>query len=150
MERVKIYRFSKVMSRVFIVMGSIFLLLVVLSFSRLFNETPDSNLFSDAWNSILNLISGLVFIGLGVYNLNSKTYYIEWNDEELHFVLPDTKSLEIIKFSDIESVNIKLFKIELQLENQSRTLNVSELTDADLKKIKHRFQNLHTSLNFTT
>jgi hypothetical protein len=99
--------------------------------------------FFGDWNSVLNIVQGLLFVGLGVYNFRNKKYYIEWDKEELRFVLPDSKKLEKIKFSEIQSVNMKLFEIELHLSpNRKRTLDINNLRDEDLKKVKSEFKTL--------
>jgi hypothetical protein len=40
------------------------------------------------------MVQGFLFVGFGVYNFRNKKYYIEWDKEELRFVLPDSKKLE--------------------------------------------------------
>jgi hypothetical protein len=59
---------------------------------------------------------------MGAGNLSVRKYYIEWDDNELHFLLPDTKIQETIKLGDIISVAIRLFEIELKLPDKTKTL----------------------------
>lgn len=79
---------------------------------------------------------------MGAGNLYVRKYYIEWDDDKLMFLLPDTKKLETIILSDIISVNIRLFEIELKLLDKTRSLDLSNLQFEDLKKIKEKFENL--------
>ena len=72
----------------------------------------------------------------------SRKYFIEWDEDELRYLLPATKKLEAIKFADIHSVRVKLFEIELQLAEGTRNLDLSNLQFKDLKKIKERFESL--------
>jgi hypothetical protein len=77
---------------------------------------------------------------MGVGNLSVRKYFIEWDDKELIFFLPDTKKLEKVNFADIISVNIRLFEIELNLQNQIKILDLNNLQFEDLKKIKAKFE----------
>ena len=79
---------------------------------------------------------------MGAGNLSVRKYYIEWDDNELHFLLPDTKTLETIKLGDIISVAIRLFEIDLKLPDKTRTLDLSNLQFEDLKKIKEKFEDI--------
>jgi hypothetical protein len=79
---------------------------------------------------------------MGAGNLYARKYYIEWDDNELKFLLPDTKKLETIKLGDIISVTVRLFEIELKLPVKSRTIDLSNLQFEDLKKIKEKFEDI--------
>ena len=79
---------------------------------------------------------------MGAGNLSVRRYYIEWDDNELKFLLPDTKKLETIKLGDIISVKIRLFEIELKLPDKTRTLDLNNLQFEDLKKIKEKFEKI--------
>ena len=56
--------------------------------------------------------------------------------------MPDTKKVESVPFSEIISVNIKLFEIEITLKDSIRTLNLDNLEFEDLKKVKKKFEDL--------
>jgi hypothetical protein len=84
---------------------------------------------------------------MGAGNLSVRKYYIEWDDNELQFLLPDTKKLETIKLEDIISVTIRLFEIELKLTDKRRTLDLSNLQFEDLKKIKEKFEDIKLNKN---
>ncbi|MBK7134659.1 MAG: hypothetical protein IPH69_18145 [Bacteroidales bacterium] len=47
-------------------------------------------------------------------NLRKIKFYIEWDETEIRMLLPDTKRLEKVKFSEIQSVIVRLFEIELR------------------------------------
>ncbi len=59
---------------------------------------------------------------MGYSYLNSRKYFIEWDDKEIRFLLPDTKSIETLQIDEIKSVGIKLFEIELELKNGLKRL----------------------------
>ncbi|MBZ9786934.1 hypothetical protein LB456_05630 [Psychroflexus sp. CAK57W] len=146
MTRVKIYRFSKILSKVFIGFGIVILLLGIFTIIKSMTSEFNTEFLSGDWNAVLNIIQGIVFITLGTLNLTKGKYFIEWDDSQLRFLLPDTKQLEKIEFSEIKSVNIKLFEIELQLDNRKHTLDLNNLEDEDLKKIKAKFKSFKKSL----
>ena len=50
-----------------------------------------------------------------------------------------TKRAEVIKLDEIESVNIKLFEIELILKNGIKTIKLDNLEFEDIRRIKERF-----------
>jgi hypothetical protein len=87
-------------------------------------------------------IQGILFILIGGSYLKSRKYFIEWDEKELRFLLPDNKGVETIKIDEIQSVSIKLFEIELKLKNGTRTLNLENLQFEDIKKIKEKFEPL--------
>lgn len=150
MTRIKVYRFSSVLSKFFIGLGIVILLVGILSFSNKLISGFDIEFLSGDWNAVLNIIQGIVFITLGTLNLTKGKYFIEWDENQLVFLLPDTKKLEKIEFSEIKSVNIKLFEIQLHLENKKLSLDLNNLVDKDLKKIKTKFKSLKKSLEPTS
>ncbi|NMB58110.1 MAG: hypothetical protein GYA12_03000 [Chloroflexi bacterium] len=95
---------------------------------------------SGDWNFLFMTIQGILFIIMGVGNIIVKKYFIEWDDNEIRFLLPDTKKLETIKIDNINSVSIRLFEIELQLKDNTRILDLSNLEFEDIKKIKEKFE----------
>ena len=142
MTRINVYRTSTVLSKFFIVFGSIFTLLGILLLIKALINGFNIHFPSGDWNSVTFTIQGLLFIIMGAGNLSVKKYFIEWDDKELRFLLPNTKKLEKVNLADIISVNIRLFEIELNLQNQKRILDLNNLQFEDLKKIKAKFETL--------
>jgi hypothetical protein len=140
MTRINVYRSSTVLSKFFIVFGSIFTLSGILLLIQALIKGFNIHFPSGDWNSVTFTIQGLLFIIMGVGNLSVRKYFIEWDDKELIFFLPDTKKLEKVNFADIISVNIRLFEIELNLQNQIKILDLNTLQFEDLKKIKAKFE----------
>jgi len=140
MTRINVYRTSTVFSKFFIVFGSIFTLLGILLFIKALINGFNVHFPSGDWNSVTFTIQGLLFIIMGAGNLSIRKYFIEWDDKELIFLLPDTNKLEKINLADIISVNIRLFEIELNLQNQKRIIDLNNLQFEDLKKIKAKFE----------
>jgi hypothetical protein len=147
MTRINVFKTSTTFSRLFIISGSIFTLLGILLIIKSLINGFNTKFPSGDWNSVFYTIQGLLFIIMGAGNLSVRKYYIEWDDIELKFLLPDTKILETIKLGDITSVTIKLFEIELKLSDKTRTLDLNNLQFEDLKKIKEKFEDIKSQKN---
>jgi hypothetical protein len=142
MERIRVFKVLKGLSKFFIVFGSI---ITIVAFSVVIKSLVNgfSTKFpSGDWTFVFFTIQGLLFILMGSVNLINKKYFIEWDDKELRFLLPDTKQVETVLFSEIVSVNIKLFEIELKLKDTIRTLNLDNMEFEDLKRVKKKFEDL--------
>ena len=141
MTRISVFKTSTFLSKFFIVFGGIFSSIGILLLIKALINGFNSKFPSGDWNSVLFTFQGLLFIIMGAGNLSVRKYYIEWDDNELRFLLPDTKKPETIKLGDIISVTIRLFEIEMKLPDKTRTLDLNNLQFEDLKKIKEKFEN---------
>jgi hypothetical protein len=142
MERIRVFKVLKGLAKFFIVFGSI---ITIIAFSVVIKSLVNgfnTNFPSGDWTFVFFTIQGLLFILMGSINLLNKKYFIEWDDKELRFLLPDTKQVETVLFSEITSVNIKLFEIELKLKDIVRTLNLDNMEFEDLKRLKKKFEDL--------
>jgi hypothetical protein len=142
MTRINVFKTSTFLSKFFIVFGAFLTIIGILFLIKALINGFNTKFPSGDWNSVLFAFQGLLFIIMGAGNLSVRKYYIEWDDYELQFLLPDTKSLETIKLGDIISVTIRLFEIELKLPDKTRTLDLSNLQFEDLKKIKEKFEDI--------
>lgn len=142
MTRISVFKTSTFLSKFFVVFGAIFTTIGILVLIKALINGFNTKFPSGDWNSVLFTFQGLLFIIMGVGNLSVRKYYIEWNDSELKFLLPDTKKQETIKLADIISVTIRLFEIELTLPDKTRTLDLSNLQFEDLKLIKEKFDDI--------
>ena len=93
-------------------------------------------------NPVFMILQGIVFLIWGIFNLRKRKFYIEWDETELRLFLPDTKRIEKVKFSDIQSVIIRLFEIELRLIDKVRMIDLNNMKYEDLKKVKERFEKI--------
>jgi hypothetical protein len=142
MTRINVFKTSTFLSKFFIVFGAFFTIIGILLLIKAMINEFNTKFLSGDWNSVLFTFQGLLFILMGAGNLSVRKYYIEWDDNELHFLLPDTKKLETIKLKDIICITIKLFEIDLKLPDKTRTLDLSNLIFEDLKKIKEKFEDI--------
>ena len=135
------------MVRFFIIFGGLFTIIGIFLLIKAFNTGFNTNFQNGDWNSVLYTFLGGIFIIKGVEDLYVKKYYIEWDDNELRLLLPDNKILETIILSDIDHVNIRLFKIEFKLKDKTRLINLGNLRYKDLRKIKEKFEEIDKSKN---
>jgi hypothetical protein len=142
MERIRVIRISSILTWTLLiiavtnaVLGGIFLI------KNISVETANEG-SKGIVNAIFMIIQGGIFIVWGLINLNNRKYYIEWDDTEIRLLLPDTKKPETIKFSDIQSVMVRLFEIELKLPEKVRLIDLNSLKSEDLKKVKEMFERI--------
>jgi len=142
MDRIKVYKGKDGLAKFFVVFGTFFTLAGLALLIKYVIAGFNFNFPSGDWNSILFTFQGILFIIIGTANLKSRKFFIEWDDNELRFLLPDTKGVETIKIDDIQLVSIKLFEIELKLKNGVKTLNLENLQFEDIRKIKEKFEKI--------
>lgn len=142
MERIRLYRISLFLSWTFIVLAC---LNAAFGIALLIKNTEQGHLPEDSFkivHPVFMILQGIVFLIWGIYNLSKRKFYIEWDETDLRLFLPGTKRLEIIKFTDIQSVIVRLFEIELRLLNKVRIIDLNNLKYEDLKKVKERFEKI--------
>ncbi|MBW6500397.1 MAG: hypothetical protein K0B05_03295 [Bacteroidales bacterium] len=143
MTRIKVFKISTPFSKLFIIFGCIFFVFGILLIINALSSGFDTQLLSGDWNSVIYTLQGILFISIGAFSLLNRKYFIEWDDNELRFLMPDTKKIEVIKFDEVISVRIRLFEIELTLHDRTRTLDLNNLQFEDLRKIKAKFENFN-------
>jgi len=147
MTRINVFKNPTAMVRFFIIFGGLFTITGIFLLIKAFNTGFNTNFQNGDWNSVLFTFLGIIFIIRGVENLYVKKYYIEWDETELRLLLPDKKTLETIMLSDINHVNIRLFKVEFKLKDKTRFINLSNLRYKDSRKIKEKFEEIEKSKN---
>jgi len=140
MERIRVFKGKDGLAKFLVIFGIIFTLLGLALFAKYVISGFNFDFPSGDWNSVMFTIQGILFILIGGSYLKSRKYFIEWDEKELRFLLPDNKGIETIKIDEIQSVSLKLFEIELKLKNGARTLNLENLQFEDIKKIKEKFE----------
>lgn len=140
MEKIKIYKVYKGLAIFFVVFGTLFTVMGIALIIKSLLNGFNMNFPGGDWNAVFFTLQGILFVVMGSASLLSRKYFIEWNEQELRYLLPDKKTVEIIKFTDIKSVNIRLFEIELTLTDSIRSLNLENLQFEDIKKVKKKFE----------
>jgi len=143
MTRINVFKNPTAMVRFFIIFGGIFTISGIFLLIKAFNTGFNTNFQNGDWNSVLFTFLGVIFIIKGVEDLYVKKYYIEWDDNELRLLMPDNKILETIILSEINYVDIKLFKINLKVKDQTRTIKLSNLRYKDQSKFKEKLENIN-------
>jgi hypothetical protein len=142
MERIRVFKGKSGLAKFLVIFGSIFTLFGLVLFVKYAVAGFNFKFPSGDWNSVFFTIQGILFVIMGSSYLKSRKYFIEWDDRELRFLLPDSKGVVTILIDEIQSVSIKLFEIELKLKNEIRTLNLENLQFEDIKKIKEKLESL--------
>ncbi|HEY5592160.1 MAG TPA: hypothetical protein VIK55_14240 [Paludibacter sp.] len=147
MERIKIFTINKGLTKFFIISGIVcFVSGISLLTYSLINGFKIEFIGGD-WSYVIFTIEGILFFLLGYSNLIYGKYFIEWNDEELKYLLPKNKHAETIKISDIEAIEIKLFEISIQLPGSNKKLNLENVRFKELKSIKTKFEEIKRATN---
>lgn len=102
----------------------------------------DTRLLEGNWSFVFFTFQGILFIIMGASVLLNRKYFIEWDENEIRYFLPDTKKIETIRFDDIITVNIRLFQIEIMVPSGIKTIKLDTLQFEDLRKVKEKFENL--------
>jgi hypothetical protein len=139
MERIKIFKGSPAFGKFYIIFGSLFALSGIIVTASNLSGGFDTRLNGGDWAFALFIIQGLLLAIMGWSFIKNKKYFIEWDEMEIRYFLPYTKKAEIVKLNEIESVNIKLFEIELKLKTGSKIIKLDNLEFEDIRRIKERF-----------
>jgi hypothetical protein len=142
MTRINVFKNSTFQVRFFIVFGGLFFIFGIIHLIKALINGFNTNYPAGDWNSVIYTFLGLIFIIMGARDLFVRKYYIEWDDTELRLLLPDTRNPETIILSDITSVNIKLFKIELMIHDKTRIIDLRNLRYKDLRKVKEKLEGI--------
>ena len=147
MERIKIFTINKGLTKFFIISGIVSFVFGIGLLTYSFINGFKTAFQGGDWSYVIFTIEGILFFFIGYSNLIYEKYFIEWNDEELKYLLPKNKSAETIKISDIEAIEIKLFEIKLQLPGSNKTLNLENVRFKELKSIKIKFEEIKRTTN---
>jgi len=147
MEKIKIFTLNKGLTKFFIIFGIVsFVLGICLLIYSFINGFKTAFLGGD-WSYVIFTIEGILFFFIGYSNSIYGKYYIEWNDEELKYLLPKNKLVEIIKISDIKAIEINPFEIQIQLPESNKILNLENIRFKELKRIKIKFDEIKRIIN---
>lgn len=119
--------------------GFLFIFGLVLLIRFLLDETRGE--FS-LTSIILYFFQGITLGALGIINLRSRKYYLEWNEKEIRYYLPGHKGVKLIKISDIEEVEIKLYEIWLNMGDGEKTIDLEQVQFNEIRKIKEKFEEI--------
>ena len=142
MERIKIFRIKKRLVNTIIAIGLILLLFgISLMVYSSFNGF-ENKFLGGIWNYIIYLSQGIIFILIGVYSLKNDKFFIEWNQKELRYLLPESKKVEIINLSEIKKVDFQLFEVKITLSESEKLINLANIEFKELTKLKSKFEEI--------
>lgn len=142
MERIDIIKVNKGFVKFFIISGLLFFVfgMVFLIYSLLNDFRTDFP--GGDWNYIIYTIQGLLFFFIGYSMSKNKKYFIEWDNEELRYLLPKNKFPETIRLAEIQSIEVKLHEIKIVLPKSEKHLILKDMGFNELKRIKEKFEEL--------
>jgi len=142
-KRISVFKVRRGLSVFFIIFGTLFTVIGFCLFIICLRAGFNYHFPNGDWSTVFFIIQGLLFIMMGYSGLKSRKYFIEWDDNKLRFLLPDTKTIEEISFDEIESANIRLFEIELKLKDKTKVLDLANMQFEDIRAIKEKFEKMH-------
>ena len=137
MERLKVYKGKKGFAKFSIVFGSIFCFFGI---GQLIHSLVNKT--SVEWTSFTFTLQGILFIFFGYKILQAGKYFIEWNDVQMNYLLPDIDSIETIVFAEVKGVQIDLFEIHVDLRESNRVINLANLEFEHIKSLKQKFKEI--------
>jgi hypothetical protein len=146
MERINIYKIKGSFIKAFIAIGFLFLILGLIILSRAIYIGFDTRFFGGHWNSIIYIFQGIVFIVMGFYQLNYRSYFIEWNENEIKYFLRGDKQIRNINISTIKSIEIKTTTVVIESYENEVVLEFDLVEYGVLKRIKDKFEELKTDI----
>jgi hypothetical protein len=147
MERIRIFRMPKGLNRFFIIAGFLSIVFGMILFLHSLQIGFRTAFWGGDWNNVIFILQGIFFFFVGYSNIRYEKYFIEWDDIELRYLLPPNKVAEIIKISDIRTIEIKFIEIRLQLPEGTKTLNLENFHFKELKRIKERFEEIKIKMD---
>lgn len=139
MERIKLLKGSPVFGKFYIIAGAIFAALGLIVTANNLTDGFDIKFTGGDWSFVFFTFQGILFVIMGFSFLNRQKYFIEWDENEIRYLLPYTSTTEVIRVDEIKSADIKLFEIEVRLKEGSKKISLENLEYEDLKKIKEKF-----------
>ena len=144
MERVVVYKPYKNWSKVQMYVGT-FLLIVgtIFLIHHFLSNSSDGQL----WSSSMIMLQGLLFLILGYSRKMEKYFFIEWDEQEIRYLLMKDKSTQTIRISEIKSVNGNGTEIRINLAGTEKILHLEGIFYQDMKKVKELLQTLQKMID---
>lgn len=143
MERIKVFKTKKGFIKTLIIMGIIFFLIGISLLTYSLITGFKTEFVGGDWNYVMYLSQGILFILMGYQILKDDKYFIEWNDEELRYLLPKNNYTISIKLSEIKAIEIQLFEIKILLPEGDKLMNLENVGFKNLRKIKEKLEEIN-------
>lgn len=143
MERVYLYKvFQNRYAKFFYAFSFLLLLYGLFFLVRIQFLKIDSSAFGSTTSLSLISLQGLITLIQFLLALKNGTYYIEWNDREINYLMPNSKKIETIELNDIRSINVRLYEVYIGLSDSERVIRFENLEYATLIRIKDKFEEI--------
>lgn len=143
MTTIKIFKQSKILSTLQIVILST---LLIASFSQFIENLK----FGGSLFGYISFPLFLIATSVAFYHLYFTKYFISWNEEKLYYKFPKETEITQINLNSIKSVEVKLFEIQLILDNNSeKILEFHSIEDQELSIIKNKFKEIKQNIDIT-
>jgi len=148
MEKISIYKIKQKTLKAVIGIGVVFIFLGLTLLIRAIYVGFNTNFFGGNWNSVNFIAQGIIFTLLGLHGLKYRNYFIEWDENQIRYLIKGEKKIRIIEISKIVSIEIKLNKIICQLNEHKEKIELEfeAVEYSVLKRIKDKFEELKTNL----
>lgn len=137
-----------------LVFGGLLFVLGSFGFIKSWQEGFDTTFLGGNWNFVFNILQGILFIGLYFYSRKNTKYFMEWDDQQITYYLPDTTKPQHCLFHSIKEVQIKLLNIEFSTPEGQKNLSLELLNYEDIKDLKSLFlrikNKIETNSNHTS
>jgi hypothetical protein len=142
MEKIRLVRISKTFTWILILLASANAILGITFFVESVHNGNVDRESEGLVNAIFMIVQGAIFIAWGIINMRSRRYFIEWDETMINLFLPKTKQPESIRINDINTVILRLFEVELHLQESVRIIDLNSLKDEDIRKVKNKFEDI--------
>lgn len=143
MTTIKIFKQSKILSQLQVVILSSLLMVSFPQFIE--NIKLGGSLFGYIIFPLFLIATSIAF-----YHLYFTKNFISWNGEKLYYKFPNETKITQINLNSIKSVEVKLFEIQLILDdNSEKVLEFHSIEDKELSIIKSKFKEIKQNIDIT-
>ena len=144
MNRTKVFKANKRLATVLLVLGSFLAIVAVGIFIK--SQITDGESELGLWDYLPLFLQGILLIVLASFNLRSRKYFIEWDEQYLNYYLPKNRGIEKLEISQITGIQIGLFEIQIKQGKELKTLDLENVQFEEIKSIKSQFLEISQSL----
>ncbi len=98
------------------------------------------------WMSGMIMLQGLFSLLLGYSRKKEKNLFIEWDEQEIRYLLLKDKSVQTIRVSEIKNIVQNASEIRFRLAESEKILLLEGIFYQDMKKVKEMLQILQTTV----
>jgi len=148
MTYIRVYKHNKLLIKILLWSGvALALLSIVLFVISLWNPGEEQGPLIQ-WNFLGLTLYGVFLAGSGLKAIQAeKKYFVEWDDESIRWWLPKSKEIEIIKISEIRSIEIEKLLVKIGLDDKQKIFSLKFFYYPERKTIQEKFEEIQRLLN---